>query len=163
MFLVDWRLIIIAFPLINEADSIEKEPDPPQGPQLVQVTLGSKEHLKSIENFQPTKENILEKLLQHSGAPKKAAAEGEEKKYNPKFEKRDYETIAQQNMGLKQELQQEREVVGAMKFRLGEAERKVKFLEGMQEKLARGVEEQEEGKKQPVYTEILKKKIQELN
>jgi hypothetical protein len=50
-----------------------------------------------------------------------------------------------------------------LKFRLGEYERKVKFLEGIQEKLEASLQNQEESRQQSVYTDILKKKIQELN
>jgi hypothetical protein len=46
---------------------------------------------------------------------------------------------------------------------LGEYERKVKFLEGIQEKLEASLQNQEESRQQSVYTDILKKKIQELN
>ena len=49
------------------------------------------------------------------------------------------------------------------KFKLSEAERKVRFLEGIQEKWEQSVQENHDGKRLEVYTEILKKKIQELN
>ncbi len=42
-------------------------------------------------------------------------------------------------------------------------QRKIKFLEGIQEKWENSVQQGFEGKKLQVYTEILKKKIQELN
>ncbi len=42
-------------------------------------------------------------------------------------------------------------------------QRKIKFLEGIQEKWEISVQEGLDGKKLEVYTEILKKKIQELN
>ena len=104
--------------------------------------------------------------MQHSTAPKKT--QQEQKKYHPTFQKPDYEAIAQENIQLKQDLHAEKDNVASLKFRLGEAERKIKFLEGMQEKLSRAIEQSDgkahiEQKQQPVYTEILKKKIQELN
>jgi hypothetical protein len=46
---------------------------------------------------------------------------------------------------------------------LGEYERKVKFLEGIQEKWEGQMQKEEEARQQSVYTDILKKKIQELN
>jgi hypothetical protein len=121
----------------------------------------SKEELRNIDNLQLTSENILEKLLNPANEKKLAI---ETRKYNPKFEKKDYETLAQENQTLKAELKAERQTVTSLRFRVGEYERKVKFLEGIQEKWEGALQEgEEEARRQPVYTEILKKKIQELN
>lgn len=43
-------------------------------------------------------------------------------------------------MNLKLELKSERQVISQLKFRLSEAERKVKFLEGIQEKWEQSVQ-----------------------
>ena len=40
-------------------------------------------------------------------------------KYKPKFEKRDYETIVHQNLNLKQQLNEEKETVSQLRFKLG--------------------------------------------
>ena len=66
-------------------------------------------------------------------------------------------------MTLKMELKAEKQNVTQLKFKLSEAERKTKFLEGMQEKWQKSVQEDHDGKRLEVYTEILKKKIQDLN
>ena len=76
----------------------------------------------------------------------------ESRKYDPKFAKKDYETLVEENQTLKQQLRACREETTGLKFRLGEYERKVRFLEGIQEKWENSVKETEENKKQPVYT-----------
>ncbi len=40
-------------------------------------------------------------------------------KYKPKFEKRDYETIVQQNLNLKQQLNEQKETVSQLRFKIG--------------------------------------------
>ena len=76
----------------------------------------------------------------------------EARKYDPKFVKKDYETLVEENQALKQQVRACREEITGLKFRLGEYERKVRFLEGIQEKWENSVKENEENKKQPVYT-----------
>jgi hypothetical protein len=55
-------------------------------------------------------------------------------------------------MSLKLELKAEKQMVSQLKFRLSEAERKVKFLEGIQEKWEQSVQENHDGKRLEVYT-----------
>lgn len=88
--------------------------------------------MRDIENLQLTSENILEKLLNPAASEKKMQQEA--RKYDPKFAKKDYETLVEENQALKQQVRACREEATGLKFRLGEYERKVRFLEGIQEK-----------------------------
>ena len=66
--------------------------------------------------MQLTADNILDKLLHPAALDKK---QPENIKYKPKFEKRDYETIVHQNLNLKQQLNEEKETVSQLRFKLG--------------------------------------------
>lgn len=78
-------------------------------------------------------------MLNPAASEKKMAQES--RKYDPKFTKKDYETLAEENHALKQQLRACREETTGLKFRLGEYERKVRFLEGIQEKWENSVKE----------------------
>lgn len=82
----------------------------------VSIFLYRDEQLSSIQNVQLTADNILDKLLHPTAIDKK---QPENTKYKPKFEKRDYETIVHQNLYLKQQLNEEKETVSQLRFKLG--------------------------------------------
>jgi hypothetical protein len=63
-----------------------------------------------------TADNILDKLLHPAAIDNK---QPENMKYKPKFEKRDYETIVQQNLNLKQQLNEQKETVSQLRFKIG--------------------------------------------
>jgi len=74
---------------INEAYTFKEEFDTTQRARYVRLSLFSKEELKNIDNMQLTSDNILEKLL-HPAANLDKRQSLEIRKYDPKFEKRDY-------------------------------------------------------------------------
>ena len=82
----------------------------------VSILLYRDEQLSSIQNVQLTADNILDKLLHPTAIDKK---QHENTKYKPRFEKRDYETIVHQNLNLKQQLNEEKETVSQLCFKLG--------------------------------------------
>jgi hypothetical protein len=127
-----------------EAHLFEKNPLPSQRPQLVSLPLFREQELGAIQSTQLTADNIIDKLLRPNLADKKQTID---QKYRPKFEKRDYETLSKENMGLKVQLKAEKQSATQLKFKLSEIERKARFLEGIQEKWEQSVQEDHDGKR----------------